>query len=114
MSLAAHLPAWLTLPPALLLVGWMLWYWRALGRPQVPDSRRRIRRASLLVMLAGMPFFVQALSFLDAKAQPYSWATTWLLVMFCLALLVLTAGLDLANTVRLGRGKLRPGPGPGS
>ena len=102
---AALLPAAVTVPPAALLVAWVLWYWRRLGRSNVPESRRRIRRASVAVMLAALPFVVQAASFLDAQTQPGAWAVTWILVMFALCLVVLMAGLDMLNTLRLARRK---------
>ena len=104
MSIAAVLLApILSVPPAAALMLWLLWYWRRLGGGDVPESRRRIRRASTAVMLAGLPFLVVALSFLDAKIRPGAWAMTWVLVTFVLGLVVFAAGLDLFNTLRLGR-----------
>ena len=104
MTLAAeHVPAVLTVPVAALFAAWLLWYWRRLGRSDVLESRRRIRRASTAVMLAGLPFLVEAASFLDARKQPGTWALTWILVMFALGLVVFTAGLDIFNTLRLAR-----------
>lgn len=92
-----------TVPAAAAFLFWLLWYWRQLGRETVPDSRRRIRRASTAVMLAGLPFLVVALSYLDATTGPGTWAMTWVLVMFVLLLVVFAAALDVFNTLRLGR-----------
>jgi len=105
--LAVHVPPWVSVPLAVVLVAWILWYWSRMGSAVVPESRRRIRRASVLVMLVGVPFFVQAISFLDPQTQPATWVTTWMLVMFCIVLIVVTAALDVLNTMRLLRDRDR-------
>ncbi len=96
-----HLHPSMTIPPAVLLTVVMAWYWRRLGAGDVPDSRRRIRRASIAVTLLTLPILVHAASFLDAEARPGQYVITWLLVMFCIGLVLLTAGLDVLNTMRL-------------
>ncbi len=97
----AHLPPGVSIPVAIVLAFWMLWYWNRLGRQGFPDSRRRIRRASLAVMLSALPVSVQALSFLDFQAQPNQYAITWLLIVFLLGLVLVTAAMDTVNTLRL-------------
>ncbi len=97
----AHLPAGVSIPVAVVLAVWMLSYWKRLGDPSFPDSRRRIRRASLAVMLSSLPVSVQALSFLDFQVQPNQYAITWLLIVFLLGLVFVTAALDTVNTLRL-------------
>ena len=97
---AAHLPAAFTIPLAVVVALIILGYWRRLGTPEVPQSRRRIRRASLAVILAALPVTVAALSFADA---PNPYVVTWVLVMLCVGLVLITAALDLANTARLSR-----------
>ncbi len=103
MIAAAHLPAMVTIPFALGLVVWIMWYWQRLGRPAVPDSRRRIRRASIIVILASIPFLVRGLSFLDPDTAKWQYVINWLLVLFALGLVVVTAGIDLVNTLRIER-----------
>ncbi len=103
MLAAVHLHWGFTVPPSVIVGVWILWYWKRLAELNFPDSRRRIRRSSLLVMLATLPFFVQGMSFVDAAKQGDQYILTWLLVMFCTALVILTALLDLLNTMRLAR-----------
>ena len=103
MIAATHLSPAVTIPPALVVAGWLLWYWRQLAAPEVPDSRRRIRRASILLMLVTLPSLVGALSFLDTAAHSNQYVVTWLLVLFSTGLLLAAAAIDMLNTLRLGR-----------
>lgn len=103
MILAVHLPAAVTIPLALVVAGWIMWYWHRLAAPEVPDSRRRIRRASIIVMSLSLPIFVRALSFIDPETSRWEYVIAWLLVLFALGLVVVTAGLDMINTVRMQR-----------
>ncbi len=108
MILAVHLPAAVTIPLALVVAGWIMWYWHRLAAPEVPDSRRRIRRASLIVMLVSQPILVQALSFANPHdTNPTAYVIAWLLVIFLVGLVLVTAGLDVLNTMRLQREQRR-------
>lgn len=107
MIAAAHLPALVTIPPALALVVWVMWYWQRLGRPEVPDSRRRIRRASMIVILASLSLLVRGLSFLDPRTANWQYVINWLLVLFAVGLVVVTAGIDVVNTLRIERAEDR-------
>lgn len=104
MTLAGVLasPA-LTVPVAALLLLWLLWYWRRLGEPGVPASRRRIRRISTGLMLSGLPLLLAAMSVLDAQVRPGAWAACWVAVIAILSLVVAAAAVDVWNTLRLGR-----------
>ena len=101
MLAEAHLPPGVSIPVAVVMAIWMLWYWKCLGRAGLPDSRRRIRRSSLAVMLSTLPVCVQGVSFLDFETQPNQYAITWLLIIFLLGLVLVTAALDTVNTLRL-------------
>ena len=68
--LAVHLPGALTIPAAVAVALVIGWYWRALNAERVPESRRRIRRASVAVMFMGVPILVVALSFADDHSAP--------------------------------------------
>ncbi len=103
MLAAVHLHWGFTVPPSVIVGVWILWYWKRLAELDFPDSRRRIRRSSLLVMLATLPFFVQGMSFVDSARQIDQYILTWLLVMFCTGLVLMMALLDLLNTMRLAR-----------
>ncbi len=108
MILAVHMPAAVTIPLALVVAGWIMWYWHRLAAPEVPESRRRIRRASLIVMLVSQPILVQALSFTNPHdTNPTVYVIAWLLVIFLVGLVLVTAGLDVLNTMRLQREQRR-------
>jgi uncharacterized membrane protein YedE/YeeE len=107
MIAAAHLPAALTIPLAVAVAVLILWYWKRLGADDVPESRRRIRRASMVVMLVGLPILVRALSFVDYKTQQGQYVVCWLLVLFCIGLILLAAAIDVFDTLRLTRQERR-------
>ncbi|MCA9285572.1 MAG: hypothetical protein KDA22_10170 [Phycisphaerales bacterium] len=98
---AVHLPPLLTLPVAALVVVWALWYWTRLGRSDTPRSRRWVRRASILVVLAGMPALVRGTSFVDPRIAPRAYAEAWTVAIAALFLLVVVAVLDAGNSVRM-------------
>ncbi len=101
MILAAHLPPMVTIPAAIGLAVWIMWYWKRLDDPKVDAKRRRIRRASIMVMFVALIPFVRAISFVDHQSDPTGYVTSWLLVTFAIGLVVVTAILDTFNTVRM-------------
>jgi hypothetical protein len=103
MIAAAHLPAALSIPVAAVVAILILWYWKRLGGADVPVSRRRIRRASIVVVLAGLPILVHAVSFVDYKTEQGHYVAAWLLVLFCIGLVLIAAAIDFLDTVRLTR-----------
>ncbi len=48
--------------PATMIGPWVLWYWQRLGQTGVPESRRLIRRASIVLMLVVLLVLVRALA----------------------------------------------------
>ncbi len=48
--------------PATMIGAWFLWSWQRLGQTGVPESRRRLRRASIVLMLVVLPVLVRALA----------------------------------------------------
>ena len=103
MIAAAHLPAAASIPVAVVVAILILWYWKRLGDADVPVSRRRIRRASIVVVLAGLPILVRAVSFVDYQTQQGHYVAAWLLVLFCIGLILIAAAIDFFDTVRLTR-----------
>jgi len=101
MILAVHLPPTVTLPVALGFALWIMWYWKRLDDPNVDAKRRRIRRASIMVMFVALIPLVRALSFVDHQTDPTGYVISWLLVTFAIGLVVVTAILDTLNTVRM-------------
>lgn len=98
---AVHVAPWVTAPLGAvvgLALGW-LWWWQ--GRDGVPPSRRRIRRASLLLGLVLVPMLVAGLSFVDPSVDPRRYAEIWSLVLVLLGLIVATAVIDAVNSLRV-------------
>ncbi len=98
-----HLPAHFSIPLLLLAAGGIAWYWLRLGRPGVPSSRRRIRRFSIVLMLIGLPVLGKALSFVDPALQHQhrDYIVTWTVVLLFVLGVVITAGIDVVNNLRL-------------
>lgn len=103
MIVVAQLPWALTVPIAAVLALAILWYWTSLGKPNVPPSRRRIRRASMLVLLVSLPVSVQALSFISHQSNPSQFVIIWSMLLLLLLLLVITAIADVVNTMNMHR-----------
>src|SRR5436190_7234390 len=91
----------LSIPPAALALMWIAWYWLRLGRADVPTSRRKIRRTSLVLMAASLPIFVRALSFLDPKIDPVEYMRTWMFALLMIFIVLASAGIDAVNNLRL-------------
>ena len=101
MTLSTQVPATVTIPLALVIGASVLSYWQRLGQTGVPESRRRIRRASIVLMLVALPVFVRALSFVDPDVHPTDYVVTWLLALVLIGLVLVTAGIDVVDTLRL-------------
>lgn len=101
MIIAVQLPWALTITIAGVVAIAILWYWVALDKPNVPASRRRIRRTSMVVMLVSLPVFVQSLSFINHQANPSQFVTTWTMLIVLLLLLIFTAIIDAVTTMKL-------------
>lgn len=98
---SVHLSPIISLPMAALTLAWIVWYWMRLGRAHVPGSRRKLRRVSLAVMIALLPLLVAALSFLDPAQHQRQYVMAWTGAMLLIAILIVLAGLDAINTMRI-------------
>ena len=76
---------------------------RVMHRTDLPPSRRRIRIANTLVLLAVVPFLAVGLSMVDPDVQPRRLAFVWTTTVALLAMSVLLAMLDVLNTIRIFR-----------
>ena len=104
-AVAAH-PG-LTIPVAVLIALFLLWYWMRMGREDVPTSRRVIRRCSIALMLASLPALVAALSLLDPHIHQRSWVIAWTVVAFLMMLIIASALVDAINNLNLHREEKR-------
>jgi hypothetical protein len=101
MLAAAHLPLAFTLPLAAVLVALLAWHWRRLGRAAVPDSRRRIRRASIVLMLMEIPSLLAGFSLIDGSVDPTRYVLVWTGAGIVLLLILTCVVLDVFNTLHL-------------
>jgi len=100
---AAHIPALASIPAAAIIALILGWYWTRLGAADVPESRRRLRRASMLVMFVAIAVLVYAASFADGDLDPQGYTVTWALALTLLLLIVFLAFLDVLNNLRIHR-----------
>lgn len=81
--------------------GLIFWYFRRMGRADVPPSRRRVRRLSLITVLAVLPILVRVLSFVDPEQQPGEFIAWWSVIFVLILVIVAIALLDMMNNLRL-------------
>jgi hypothetical protein len=98
---AVHLHPLITVPLATIVLGWIVWYWIRLGRARVPTIRRKLRRVSLGVVAILLPLLVTAMSFLDPAQHQREYIFAWTSAMLLVAILLMFAGLDALNTMRI-------------
>lgn len=103
MLAAVHLSPVVTITVAAFVAAWVVWYWQRLSKPDVPPSRRLIRRLSLVVVTAALPVFIAAASFFTAEADGVAYVRIWTAAMALLGLIVLLAMIDVVNNLRLHR-----------
>ncbi|MHC4590302.1 MAG: hypothetical protein ACYTAQ_13480 [Planctomycetota bacterium] len=57
----------------------------------------------MVVILIALPILVRAVSFVDYKTQQGQYVVCWLMVLFCIGLVLLAAAIDLFDVLRLSR-----------
>lgn len=95
-------PPLVAVPAAIALAAVLLWYFRRLGRKDVPAARRRLRRASIVFALVGIAPLVRVLSFVHPHADRVGWALMWSAVLLALLGWALLAVIDLIVVARSG------------
>jgi hypothetical protein len=103
MILAVHAHPALIVPLALAIAAPLAWYWVRLGRDDVPASRRRIRRGSMILMGAILVMLVIGLSIVDETRDKNAYLLTWAGAMIAVMLMIPVALLDAANNMSLYR-----------
>lgn len=98
-----HVAAMVAVPMAIAAGLVLVWYWFRMGASAVPPSRRRIRRVSVVLMLASLPMFLRGLSFLDPTVQPREYLLTWMIALLMLLLILITAIADVVNNMLIHR-----------
>lgn len=98
-------PAWLVLPLALIALivqaGYLIAL-KELPKGAIPPSRKRIRTASGWMSMFAIPLLAYGFG-IATTADPGLYAIVWMTVIALLGGVLMLAGLDAINTVRLHR-----------
>lgn len=81
----------------------MAWYWPRLSRPEMPVTRRRIRRASLLIGLLGLIAATLGFGIIDPDARPMPYFAAWGAASLAIFVVVMLALLDALVSLRMHR-----------
>lgn len=101
MTWTPLLPPMLVIPPGAALMALVVWHTARTHGSDHPASRRRIRLANNLLILATIPLLMAGLCVLDPRGSPREWALVWLAAMALLSINVGLAMADAMNTARL-------------
>ncbi len=94
------LPLWVIVPPAAFMMLVLAAYIQAMRESEVPESRRKIRTASSLVMIVLQPLLVFLFG-ISGPHQPRRFVFTAALVLGLVSLLVVLAILDAINNSKI-------------
>ncbi|MFG0284425.1 MAG: hypothetical protein ACF8R7_08390 [Phycisphaerales bacterium JB039] len=93
-------PAWLALALGMITLIVIAGHLIALRSADMPESRRRIRTASGVVIMLATPLVAYALGIVT-PAQAKAFTLSWSAVMGLLGLILILAMLDIANNARI-------------
>lgn len=96
------LPAWFSVPFAILLAGVLCWYFVRLGHPHVPRAIRWVRRIGIVCALAAIGPLLRAVTFVHPHEERVEWATAWSLAILALFAWFMLAILDVILVLRGG------------
>ncbi len=91
---AVHLPPSIGVPVAAAALLGILWQGLRLARPDVPPSRRRVRRTAAAVMAMLVGLLTAGGCFIDPARQPTAYVLAWAVTLLMLLVLVGLAVLD--------------------
>jgi hypothetical protein len=100
---SAILPSWLVLPMAAVVLLVLAAHVNSLQTPEVPSSRRRIRSASGVLMMFVTALLAYAFGIVSPRVNPRMFVIAWTSISALLMMVVMLAGLDMVNTLRLHR-----------
>jgi peptidoglycan/LPS O-acetylase OafA/YrhL len=98
-------PTWLVLPLALIAIVIQAGYLIALkevSKDRMPPSRKRIRTASGWMSIIAIPLTAYGFG-IATPNEPGIFALVWLVVISLIGAILMLAGLDAINTMRLHR-----------
>jgi len=88
-------PPWASISVAAVALALLVWYFIRLGRAEVPAGRRRLRRASVVLLALGLAPFVRALSFVHPHEDRVGFAVAWSSVLFVVIAALVLAVVDV-------------------
>ncbi len=95
-------PPWASISVAAVALALLAWYFVRLGREEVPAGRRRLRRASVVLLAIGLAPLVRALSFVHPHEDRVGWAVAWSSVLFVVLTALVLAIIDIVLVTRGG------------
>ncbi len=98
-------PLWLVLPLAgiaLIVQAGYLIALKELPKGRIPPSRKRIRTATGWMSMFAIPLSAYGFGF-SSTNDPRTFAIVWMLVIGLIFMILILAGLDAINTMRLHR-----------
>lgn len=100
------LPLWFVMPLCGLTLLFIFFHMRRLAREEMPESRRRIRSASGLLLLL-LPILMCYALGVSSPRQPLVFVGAWTAVVMLVLLLLVLAVADIGNTLLLYRSHAR-------
>lgn len=95
-------PPWASISVAAVALALLAWYFVRLGRSEVPAGRRRLRRASVVLLTLGLAPLVRALSFVHPHEDRIGFAVAWSSVLFVVIAALVLAVVDVVLVTRGG------------
>ncbi len=95
-------PPWASISVAAVALALLVWYFVRLGRAEVPAGRRRLRRASVVLLALGLAPLVRALSFVHPHEDRVGFAVAWSSVLFVVIAALVLAVVDVVLVTRGG------------
>ena len=95
-------PPWASISVAAVALALLAWYFVRLGRSEVPAGRRRLRRASVVLLTLGLAPLVRALSLVHPHEDRIGFAVAWSSVLFVVIAALVLAVVDVVLVTRGG------------
>lgn len=96
------LPAWMVVPPALILVIAVGSHMMAMRESPMPESRKRLRTANGVVMMLTAPLTAYAFCAVSPQ-DPRFFVLTWAAVLGMVGIVIALAVADIVNNLFLAR-----------
>jgi len=103
-----HMVPWfVSVPVAMVVIAALAWYFMRLGRPEVPRSRRMLRRLSIAFVASATASLVIGLTFIHPHENRVGFALAWLAVSVSVIACAVLAAVDVVVTTRQGLHEFR-------